>query len=268
LFDKFGKTYPKDGMTWDEVYDLAKTMTRSDGGTQYRGFITQFYNSAWMNQLSVGFVDPKTDKSLYNTDDRWARHIKNLTRFYEIPGNETKESSFGSISNLFLKDRIAAMYAYVIPTTPQEVNWDVVTYPEYSDRRGVGPQSLLTLAYVTSTSKHKEAAFDAIAYLTSDEVQTSMSKQALAFPVTTNQAVKDAFGQDTPFLQGKNVRALLKSKPADPFPSSPYSRTAGVVLERTMYQLTKGAMDVNTALRTMSEEADKEIEKAKAAASK
>ncbi|MDF2717792.1 MAG: hypothetical protein K0R28_4717 [Paenibacillus sp.] len=268
LFDKFGRPYPKDGMTWDEVYDLAKVMTRSEGGTQYRGFITQFYNSAWQNQLSLGFVDPKTDKSLYNTDERWGRLVRNLTRFYEIPGNESKEGSFGGISNLFLKDKIAAMYAYVPPTTPQDVNWDVVTYPEFSDRRGVGPQSLLTLAYVTSTSKHKEAAFDAIAHLTSDEVQLSMSKQALAFPVTNTQSVKDAYGQDSPFLQGKNVRALLKSKPADPFEASPYHRTAGIVLERTMYQLAKGGLDVNTALRTMSEEADKEIEKAKAAAGK
>ncbi|RKN85548.1 ABC transporter substrate-binding protein [Paenibacillus ginsengarvi] len=266
LFDKFGRPYPKDGMTWDEVYEVAKTMTRSDSGVQYRGFITQFYNTAWLNQLSLGFVDPKTEKSVLNSDERWARLVKNLTRFYEIPGNETKEGSFGTISNLFLKDRVAAMYAYFIPTTPQEVNWDVVTYPEFSDRRGVGPQQLLTLAYVTSTSKHKEAAFDAVAYLASDEVQTNMSRKALAFPVTTSQAAKDAFGQDTPFLQGKNVRALLKSKPADPFPSSPYQRTAALPLEKTMYELTKGAMDVNTALRKMAEDGDKDIEKAKAAA--
>jgi hypothetical protein len=81
-----------------------------------------------------------------------------------------------------------------------------------------------------------------------------------------SQAVKDAFGQDTPFLQDKNVKALMKAKPADPFPGSPYQRTAGVQFEKLMYQLTKGAMDVNTGLRTMAEEAEKEIEKAKSAA--
>ncbi|TMV49592.1 extracellular solute-binding protein [Paenibacillus mesophilus] len=267
LFDKFGKAYPKDNMTWDETYELAKTMTRVEGGTQYRGFITQF-ETASQNQLSVPFVDPKTDKALLNTDERWSRFVKNWTRFYEIPGNMSKENDFGSINNLFVKDKVAAMYAYNLPATQLDVNWDVVTLPEFSDRRGIGPQSLLTLVYVTSTSKHKEAAFDAISVLTSDEVQMHLAKKALAFPVINNQAVKDAYGQEATFLQGKNVRALLKNKPADPIPASPYHRYASAAFGKYMYHLSKGTVDVNTALRTMTEEADKEIEKAKAPAGK
>lgn len=263
IFDKLGVPYPKDGMTWDEVYELARQMTRMDGDKQYRGFVTQTYNYAWMNQLSVGFVDPKTDKALYNSDERWTRVIKNLTRFYEIPGNALKEGSFSAVSNLFYKDKLAAMYAYFMPTITQDVNWDVVTYPDYSDRRGIGPQATLNLAYITSMSKHKEAAFDAISYMTSDEFQMIQSRKALAFPVTKTQAVKDAFGQDADFLKGKNARSVTKSKPAPPFEGSPYGRTAAVELEKIMYQLGKGQGDVNTAIRTITELADKSIETVK-----
>ncbi|MFC6232062.1 ABC transporter substrate-binding protein [Paenibacillus allorhizosphaerae] len=264
VFDKFGVPYPKDGMTWDDVYELAKQMTRMDGDKQYRGFVTQTYNYAWMNQLSAGFVDPKSDKALYNSDERWTRIVRNLSRFYEIPGNALKENSFSAVSNVFYKDKLAAMYAYFMPTISQEVNWDVVTYPEYGDRRGIGPQANLTLAYITSMSKHKDAAFDAIAYMTSDEFQMNQAKKALSFPVTKTQAVKDAFGQDADFLKGKNMRAVAKSKPAPTFEGSPYSRTAAVELEKIMYQLGKGQGDVNTAIRTITELADKSIDTVKA----
>jgi multiple sugar transport system substrate-binding protein len=34
IFDKFGVAYPKDGMTRDDATDLARKLTRSDGGVQ------------------------------------------------------------------------------------------------------------------------------------------------------------------------------------------------------------------------------------------
>jgi multiple sugar transport system substrate-binding protein len=259
LFDKFGIAYPKDGMTWDETFELAKTMTRKDGETQYRGFVTQSYNISWMNQMSLGFADPKTDKPLFYTDDRWAQFVRNINRFYEIPGNAFAETSFRAVSNAFLVNKVAAMYAYTIPTTKQDVNWDMVSLPEFSNLRGVGSQALLTLAYVPSISKHKDEAFEVIAYMTSDEFQTSISRQALGLPVVKTQSVKDAFGQDNPFLQGKNLKSLTRNKPAAPFPQSPYQAITNNQLEKVWYDLGKGKMDVNTALRTASEMAEKEI---------
>lgn len=263
LFDRFGQPYPKDGMTWDETYELAKAMTRVENDVQYRGFITQTYNFAWTSQLSLGFVDPKTDKPLYVSDDRWAKFTRNLTRFYEIPGNALKETTFGAVGNLFNKDKVAAMYANFIPSVEIPVNWDVVSLPTFSDLPGVGPQTLLSMAYITSMSKHKEAAFEAVAYLTSDEFQMNISKKALALPITSNADVKKAFAQEAPLLQGKNVRVLLSNKPAPPFAPSPYSRAAAQFYERTMYKLGKGQVDLNTALRESTEEANKEIEKLK-----
>lgn len=260
LFDKFGKPYPKDGMTWDEAYELAQSMTRQENGVQYRGFITQTLNFAWGNQLSVGFVDPKTEKSLFVADERWARFTKNLLRFYEIPGNALVENTFGAVSGKFLKEKTAAMYAYFIPSTQQDVNWDMVRLPEFGDLPGVGPQTMANVFYITNISKHKEAAFEAVSYLTGDEFQMSLSKQAWALPVSANPAVKEAFAKEAPLFQGKNVRALLDGKAADPLPPTRYDRAASVVYEKAMYKLGKGQMDVNTFLRQVAEQADKEIE--------
>ncbi|WP_405462234.1 ABC transporter substrate-binding protein [Paenibacillus sp. HJGM_3] len=264
IFDKFGVPYPTDGMTWDEAYELAKRLTRKEGETQYRGFITQSYSIAWQNQLSLGFADPKTDKPLFYSDERWAQLVKNINRFYEIPGNALVEGSFTGINNLFYKTKVAAMYAASIPGTPQDVNWDLVTLPEFGHLRGVGSQASLTLAYVLSISKHKEQAFDIIAYMTSDEFQTEMAQKALGLPVITTQSAKDAFGKDNPNLKGKNLKALAKNKPAAPFQQSPYQAITNNQLEKLWYQLGKGQLDINTTLRMADENAVKEIEKLKA----
>ncbi|MFC3773162.1 ABC transporter substrate-binding protein [Paenibacillus sp. GCM10012303] len=263
LFDKFAVPYPTDGMTWDETYELAKRLTRKDGDTQYRGFITQSYSIAWQNQMSLGFADPKTDKPLFSSDERWSQFVKNINRFYEIPGNALLEGSFGGINNLFYSSKVAAMYAASIPGTAQQVNWDLVTLPEISNLRGIGSQASLNLAYIPSISKHKEQAFEIIAYMTSDEYQTDIAKKALGLPVITTQSAKDAFGQDNPNLAGKNLKALTKNKPAAPFQQSPYQAITNNQLEKLWYQLGKGQLDINTTLRMADENAVKEIEKLK-----
>ena len=38
IFDKFGVSYPKDGMSWDDLIELGKKLTRNEGGVQYMDF--------------------------------------------------------------------------------------------------------------------------------------------------------------------------------------------------------------------------------------
>ncbi|MDF2718562.1 MAG: hypothetical protein K0R28_5487, partial [Paenibacillus sp.] len=83
--------------------------------------------------------------------------------------------------------------------------------------------------------------------------------QALGLPVVKTQAVKDAFGLENPHLQGKNLKSLSRNKPAAPFQQSAYQAITNNQLEKIWYQLGKGQLDVNTALRNASEMAEKEI---------
>lgn len=38
IFDRFGVPYPKDGSTWHQLIELARTLTRQHDGVKYRGF--------------------------------------------------------------------------------------------------------------------------------------------------------------------------------------------------------------------------------------
>lgn len=264
LFEKFGKDEPRDGITWDEVYTLAQEMTRTESDVQYRGFVTQFYNIGWQNQLSVGFVDPKTDQSLFTTDERWFTIVRNITRFFDIPNNGLTESTryWTPIHNMFYVDKVAAMYAYSLPGSETDLNWDMVGFPEFKERPGVGPQPVLNLAYVSSLSKNRDVAFDIIGYLTSPEIQEAQARKAI-MPVSLNEQAIASFGSEVPHLQGRNLRAIFYKNLASPFPASEYNRTAALVFEEMMYALSQGLKDVNTALRDAAETVNMQIKELK-----
>ncbi|MDF2664060.1 MAG: family 1 extracellular solute-binding protein, partial [Paenibacillus sp.] len=58
IFDRAGVDYPKDGMTWEQLYDLTRRLVRTDGNVQINGFHYNFLNVIYKNQLALPFVDP------------------------------------------------------------------------------------------------------------------------------------------------------------------------------------------------------------------
>jgi multiple sugar transport system substrate-binding protein len=270
LFDKFGVPYPKDGMTWDEAYDIAKRMTRSDNGVQYRGFISSVSHMVSINQFSAGFVDPTTNKALFDKNENWKLFANNLLRFYQIPGNEVTAQTvtLAKQYEAFTVDRTVAMMAHIgTPGAEQMAPFDMVTMPYYKERPGYGPQPYPTLLFVTSLSKYKDEAFQAIAHLTSEEHQLKISKGGL-MSVLKSQAVRDAYAQDLTYLKGKNVKARFPEKISEASAVTPYDSVAASKLNTQLNLLIQGELDVNTALRTAAEEADKAINAAKVAANK
>lgn len=260
LFDKFGVPYPKDGLTWDEAYDLAKQMTRTDGGVQYRGLGIIFDHYVRFNQLSVGFVDPKTDQALFVSDNRWQQVVNNALRFNQIPGNGAEAST--RARQLFEKERSLAMIVTgnaVDGVNWREVNFDFAKLPTYSHLPGVGAQGNPNFFAVSATSKHKDEAFQAIAYLTSKEYQLKNVVNGRE-PSIKDQEVRLSFGKDDPVLKTKNIKGYFPDRFAAPSPRTKYDAIALKYILQEMNNLASGkTADVNTALRTAAELTDKDI---------
>ncbi|WP_248926152.1 extracellular solute-binding protein [Paenibacillus hamazuiensis] len=268
LFDKFGVPYPKDGMTWDETYELAKKMTRVEGGTQYYGLMMSTSHMMRTNQLGLPYVDIKTNTPQIATDS-FRRLIENYTRFYMVPGAELKDKKPNEL-DLFTKSRTLAMYAYfnsAMIAAPEDMNLDAVTLPTFNEAPGTGSQMYPTYAGVVSSSKNKEAAFQILAYLTSEEMQLKFAKDGTGLPVIKNsEKIVAAFGESKPQLKGKNIRAFYPAKPA-PIPQrNVYEDLADKQLNAAFTEVILGKSDVNSALRKANEQAAKDIEAAKAAA--
>jgi multiple sugar transport system substrate-binding protein len=266
VFDKFGVAYPKDGMTWDDTYELAKKLTRVEGGTTYRGFTANWSNIFLTNnQLGLAGLDSKTDKAAINTDD-WKMVFNNVKRFFDIPGNERTKDNVpnGNQESDFLTGTVA-MTATGIGLMTQaadkgNIHFDYVALPTYKEAPGVGTKTGGRYLLPTNTSKYKDEVFRAISYLTTDEYQMRASKEGRATALV-NKDIQKAYMQNHPKLKDKNNFAYFYNKVA----STPQTNPSLVEINTyniAAAELTKvliGESDVPTALRTAEEKINQAV---------
>ncbi|WP_193556280.1 ABC transporter substrate-binding protein [Paenibacillus ginsengarvi] len=265
IFDKFGVAYPKNGMMWDEVYELAGKLTRQDGGVQYMGFQEGYSHLFPVNQLSQGFIDTKTNKATLNNDN-WKKIIDNFARFHLINGNEFVPSYVDP----FWKDGRVAMVAaqsagswdFANTTT---INWDLVELPRFKEAPKTGPGLQLPFYAIASTSKNRDQAFIAAAYIGSEEFQKDFAKLGYVPPIKIDNLM-DVLGKDVPKLAGKNLKAAVPlESAASPYPFNSYFGQVPGFLYTAYTNVVTGQKDINTALREADEAANKKIQEVIAA---
>ncbi|MFE5323203.1 ABC transporter substrate-binding protein [Paenibacillus sp. NPDC056579] len=263
IFDRFGVAYPKDGMTWDDVYELSRLLTREDGAVTYQGFTTQPNNIMLNNQLSISPLHTKEDKATIHNDG-YKLLYDNLRRFFEIPGAII--APLGDFSKGTIATMVNSHSAIVgaVRANPQ-LNWDVVSVPGLKERPNTGFKPATLSLFVAQTSKYKDEAFEVISYMLSEEMQTLLSKNGQGTTLKS-AAVKKAFGQNVPEWAGKNVGALFYYPDAPPMePRDSKLTDVGVDFGSSFATMIKDKTDSNTALRSFEEEINKAIEAAKAA---
>lgn len=267
IFDKFGVEYPKNGMTWDEVYDLAVKLTRLDNGVQYYGFANDNLNYLQVNQYSLDLVDPKTMKASFNTD-AWKKIVEQLTKFMKISGYDVAQATVANFNTKGIV-AMATNYTGCCGFTPGEsvTNWGMVTIPEFPDKRGVGPQLFPNYWFMSTTSKHRDAAFEVMSYITSQDFQVSLNSRGLATALN-DPKLYEKYGQDLPKYKGKDVSVLFPKQPAQISNITEYQVVAAQQLNAALTRIAKDNVDINTAMREAVENTDKEIQKRIEAAKK
>jgi multiple sugar transport system substrate-binding protein len=263
LFDRFAVPYPKDGMTWDEAIQLAKRMTREENGVQYTGLSVQWYNILG-SQLGLEVIgrDDKANMS------KWSRPASIFKQIYDIPGNKGGDtSSLAKAMDPFYKGTLAMLVinpASMLSTTKQypELQWDVVTVPTYQEAPETGPYLNYRMLAVSPTSEHKDEAFQVIAYLNSDEVQTQLIRKGYLTSLNSRE-IQQQFSMDSPELKGKNLQAIFKYKQADPYQGIYVDGAVESILLKGFNTIKEGKIDINTALRQMDEEINKRVDEVK-----
>lgn len=269
IFDKFGVAYPKDGMTWDDIADMTKKLSRVDGGVTYRGFDMNRSTYLRVNQLSLAYVDAKTEKATANTD-AWKNMVATFANLYQIPGNQLPDKNPGA-SNAFYKEQSLAMYvdygSYPSPENADLVkawdNIDLVTLPVFKSAPGMGTQYTGASLAVSKTSKWKDQAMLMIAAATSDEAQKN-GAAIVRYPTVKNKDVLASFGQGTPQLAAKNIKAIHQLKVAPTTFSSTYDAVTLSIMTKMFDDVSKGTVDIATALRQADEAINAKIAEEKA----
>ncbi|WP_248927528.1 ABC transporter substrate-binding protein [Paenibacillus hamazuiensis] len=265
IFDKFGVEYPKDGMTYDEIYELAKRLTRVEGEITYKGYSQNPGHYMNYNQLSLSPLSQTEDKGSLNTPE-WKKVVDNLRRFYEIPANQ-----FDTVETFATKGNIAMAVATVdhivsFHEQNKNLNFDVVSVPSFADAPNTRYQPNVYSMYITKQSTKKDLAFQVMAALLSEEHQIELAKEGVIVPMET-KAVQEAFGQNLPQMRGKNTKAIFNGSTAMP----PAARSAGLLWNDVPMQnvfdplIFKESKDSATALRMIEEQTTKAIQTAKAA---
>ncbi|TMV45420.1 extracellular solute-binding protein [Paenibacillus mesophilus] len=266
IFDRFGVAYPKDGMTWDEVYEIAKKVNRAEGDKMYRGFSANAVAVTRDNPLSLPILDPEKDQ--LHDADKWKQLFDNFTRFFQLPGN-TIESTQGVEKNVFFSKATVAMdinQHSIYLKYPDNVDWDIAAVPVAANGPKLMGQRGPAYWSITKQSKHKEEAFEAIMTMLSDEIQTQDSRNGI--PTTlVNENIRRVLGQDHPIYKTKHMQAVNYYPPAPPSPkrkpglADVSGGTQQNLMNEAFHNAALGKTDANTALRELDEKLRQEIKK-------
>ncbi len=255
IFDQLGLDYPHDGMTWTELRELATHLSRSDAGIQFRG-LEPDKTSEIGSILGLSLIDAETMTATIDNDG-WRYVFELLESIYSIPGND--HPAFAAAAwDQFVQEQNLAMLTPFANNLPllQEVeglNWDIAQYPSFDEYPNLATQVDAWVLHITKHSKHKNEAFQAIATVLSEDVQSELAKNGRV-PVLTDDSVQEVFGQNLSYLEGKNLEALFKSQQAKALPVTRYDGTAQGIISNAIIRVVQDGIDINTALREAEEE--------------
>jgi multiple sugar transport system substrate-binding protein len=259
IFDRFAVPYPKDSMNWADTIALARKVTRNDGGVQYQGLSNMAYARLSLTMLQNKY-DPKTQKATLETDG-WKKTMQIFKDIHSIPGNEKN-----SPAKDFTNNQTIAMFAgsgqfpqwEKLHQEGHPLNWDMVSFPTMKDnyKKVDSPLSIISL---TSTSKHKDQAFQAILAAVSKESQIKFTSW-VKLTVINDENIKSKFGSAYETLKGKNLKAPSYNEFVPVNVSSPYDEAINKIINKAADQVVTGKLDINTALRQAEDSANAAIE--------
>lgn len=264
IFEKFGVSYLEDGMTWEEILEKNRLLTRTEENVGYTGLALSKGHIVRLNPLSLPLVDPLTQKVAISNEkygEQWKQLFHNA---FVIPSEAAGyRTDLLPQTNQFIKEKTLAIYGFltslVFTQDVESLDWDMISFPRFKEALNMEPQSYPIYFSVTSTSKHKEAAMEVIRFLVSDENQMQLSRKG-NMPVVKNTAVRDAFGRDTKFTD-KNLQSIYyyKQSPSPIMAKTIYDDVVFPIYIKYIDDLAAGRIDINTMIRKIDEEGNQAI---------
>lgn len=263
LFDKFGVSYPEDVITWDKFIELSNKLTRQDGEVQYIGSAPPTPVN-WLRQYGASNFDEKDEKAAL-TDDKHKYVFSLQEQLFKIPGfiNGTNWRPTNMAGGT-----IAMQAGWIMGTTNlvsanPPFAWDLSAYPVFKEKPDYGNSVDFPMLIVSKASKHKEATYQVIMTMISDEVQERLNKNGQMITALKDQKLKMTYAQDSKIYDGKKLQAIFKVSPA-PLPDySRWKSATDTYINAVAQEMALQKKDMNTALREQEERANKAMQELK-----
>lgn len=267
IFEKFGVPYPSDEqVTWDELLQTAQKLTRADGGVQYIGVDLNNGPAVLNGSYGIFALDPNTGEPILQSE-QWRQIFEAYQKSVQIPGyvqGETYQYSRDS----FIVDQNLAMRPTLLANLigPLEelraqgkpLNWDLAPIPNFADNLGQGKAANVHSVSISSTSKHKDEAFQVLAHILSEDVQRVVSRNGRV-PALDSAELDAEFGADIEVLKGKKLQNIFKTTPPV-LDQHRWENDIAKHLNQAFADIALKGLDINSAVRNAEEAIRKDIE--------
>ncbi len=243
IFTDAGVPFPKDGMTWDDIFNLARRVAHGDGKERTFGLALGrsgeiFYDmNAYTSSLGLNMVDDTATTMTVDSSD-WENVWKTLIK------NQKDKIMTGPMDysqmnpNPFFGDPFMSGQAAMMVVSNADINnivdanknaskiknfkpfdWDVVTLPTHPDAPGIGsPIYLDGIFAINVKAQNQEGAWQLLKFINGDDwaklrsrnLYQLVSRQEFIKPISgANYNVK-AFYTLTPSFEQNNDRLSVK----------------------------------------------------------
>jgi len=287
LFQEAGVPFPQDNMTWEEMFNLARQLSRGEGEERKYGFSFTTYQGSdpfWDMQvytqpLQLSYYDQSGDKMAVDSDS-WEQVWKTIAELRElevIPGQPNYEEMaqreiIGPFDwDHFLSGRVAmaiSHYYYIndlinanrqaeVDENYEGVEWDVVTVPVHPEYPGIGGSiSLQAMMGINAKAQNEDDAWEFLKFLNGDD-WARLKSRSQSMLVSNVDYLQPKEGLDY------NISAFYQLKPAPAVmeDSSMWLRYPNLYMVQSIGQqkfqeVLKGEKEVRQALQEWQTEGD------------
>jgi len=210
-FDEAQVPYPTDSWNWNDFVAAAQKVTKrdADGNVKRWGFVDDWAMSDnWVYGAGGSFVDDAKHptKWTFATDPNTLKGIQfraDLMNKYKVMMPPTGNVAMGGLGNSdIFKNGMSAMFLsgyWKVPNFREitKFKWDIVMQPQSPDGHRGFPTGGSGYG-ILSSSKHKQAAWELIKYLSGVEGAKKMAATGLAVPVLMSVARSPIFLDNQP----------------------------------------------------------------------
>ncbi|KIL35431.1 hypothetical protein SD71_14140 [Cohnella kolymensis] len=242
LFAEKGVTPPRDNMSWDDVFNLARQMKSGSGKDSVYGFTFNAWGSGenyydvqtFAAPLELKMFDDKAETMTVNNPN-WKSVWETVTKLYKdhvMPSQQDMQAIYEqpqkegepynpfqgrlflngkvamTIGNYGLISEIEQMNANADKLKMQKLEWEVVTSPFHSAKPGVGGEIFLNqLAGINAKAANPDDAWEFVKFMNGKEWAKFKSRSTYEMP-SRIEFVKPREGLNF------NIAAFTKMKPA------------------------------------------------------
>lgn len=225
IFNERNVSYPQDGMSWTEIFDLARMVSYGEGQDRVYGF--SFTRSYWddlfnsldiyVSPLQLQVTDEMAEQMLVDSD-QWEKAISDLIRLKQeriLPEPPEYTEDFWSRPNPYSSDAFMSGHLAMSITNYNSLNeiisannnadliegytpieWDVVTLPTHDDAPGLGGTIYMDpILSISAKAQNTEDAWDFIKFINGKK-WAELKSRSLNMLVSHKEFIKPSDGLD------------------------------------------------------------------------